>query len=533
MKGVIVVCWLISSGIVSAQVGYLPSSHPKSRTAQRVAEQIYSAGRDNRAMPTILVRRATSAGDVARFIPPATLEVGEKLLDICRTLGRDSLNALAYVLGHEMAHFQVKHSINLGFASSAQLATSRAGMEEEAERTGAFTAFLAGFDVQLAYRPILTKIYQSYRLPVQLPGYPSLAQRLQTAQRTFDALRPLYEVVRAGQLLMLTQQVEGAETAFRYLLQQYPSPELWNNRGVACLIRAIRRQSSEAGVFAYPFELDPIDRLRTGTERTRTEREEENASTGPPGQTTALLQEAVGYFQRALENNQMYTSAAINLACAYSLLENQEAAIGALVNLEQQTHQFPANGYLVKGIAYCKMGASDKARINFEKARQLQAFQGEYNWGVFKQSCGAWSEKLTDWVQDVATKLYPTNRLPYYPETADWSFVEAIDLSTGLYIAGNYPIKVKTTTRDGLIGYRILLPDASLLALETTSAFRGKTRLGIQIGSSYAKLVSTYGQPAYAFALAGNRTSYIYPQRQLIVTVHHNRVSGWQLYRID
>ena len=90
----------------------LSDSHPKHITAQRVFDDLVRAIGDGRTAPKLRLVASGSGGalKVAWYSPKKNrLTIEEKAFDLAAAMGADSLNALAALIGHELAHFYKDH----------------------------------------------------------------------------------------------------------------------------------------------------------------------------------------------------------------------------------------------------------------------------------------------------------------------------------------------------------------------------------------------------------------------------------------
>ena len=154
------------------------SSYKKS-TAQKVFDDLLRARADFRMQtPTLVVSK--KEGHIAAFDPDRIQVVlDEKAYDLCATFGKDSLNAIAALLGHELIHYYEKHDWRRHFArENENLETARRleNMEEglkletQADCLGGFMAFSVGYNTYGIMPELLKKAYKAYDLPENLPG---------------------------------------------------------------------------------------------------------------------------------------------------------------------------------------------------------------------------------------------------------------------------------------------------------------------------------------------------------------------------
>ena len=111
---------ILLAGILLPKSSPCASSLQKERVARAVYKHISTAIRDYRQAPAFnFIPVGDFMSDNAFFNPEnTTINLGEKIYDICASFGADSLNALALVLGHELAHFYKDHEWGLAFGTA-------------------------------------------------------------------------------------------------------------------------------------------------------------------------------------------------------------------------------------------------------------------------------------------------------------------------------------------------------------------------------------------------------------------------------
>jgi hypothetical protein len=112
----------------------------------------------------------------------------------------------------------------------------------------------------------------------------------------------------------------------------FPSRENYNNTGVIKTLQALdlkvlaKEEYDHPKRFIYPLETDNTSRLnQNGTRGSNDDAEQE--------QMTDLLKSAQKDFEKAISLDVNYTTAYVNLACVFDLLDNPEAAIGKIKEL--------------------------------------------------------------------------------------------------------------------------------------------------------------------------------------------------------
>lgn len=525
---------------------FLPRSHPKYQTTQKVFDDLIRASSDGRTRPALylLPRGATSYRRVAWFNPEQnSLILEERTYDLCASLGPDSLDALAALLGHELAHCYKDHGwvseFGNGFADLevGQALQGRMGeanrmveLETEADYFGWFFGYIAGYRTLEIVPQVLQKIYAEYQLGDTIPGYPSLSERQEIARHSAERLHRMVPIFEAGHCLLLVAQYEEAARCFDHIARTFPSRELLNNAGVARALEAIALFPEGQLRFAYPFELDAATRLRGGKKAEEYElaepREERRAR---------LLEEAKELFETARRKDPTYASACTNLACIAELQGEPEDALffaEKAVQLARRSNEGPslADALISRGIARARSDPPDEeaARKDFEEARAG-------NPSLALLNLTALSPKAVGFVPAGGEEKSSGEQIDGLSAQEYDLVLAAPDVVTGLPAASRSQPAIDISARQtapwsGLVidtGYR------TLAFLETRRGYSGQTRQGIRIGSLLAQVVEAYGQPT---ALVPGRQGvyHVYERAQIIFQVGADgKVQGWMIYSME
>jgi tetratricopeptide (TPR) repeat protein len=279
----------------------------------------------------------------ALFAKPVIM-VDTQLYKLCQTFGKDSLNALSVVLSHELAHYYYDHSFctdfafairnkSKEFASTIKLVNKNQKIiyETQADDKGLFYSAIAGYSPFEIQPKILDAIYTFYQLNETNEGYPSKSERKEIAQNALMKSQKLFEVFQEALKAKENNDYPRAITLFEEVNRDFPSRENYSNIGVMKTLKALPLKvlSSEEynypKRFLYPLEVDNSSRLNQNGTRSNDEEKQE--------QMFALLKSAQKDFEKAISLDAKYTSAYINLACVFDLLDNPEAAIGKIKEL--------------------------------------------------------------------------------------------------------------------------------------------------------------------------------------------------------
>ena len=289
----------------------------------------------------IIVKKGKVSIPPAKYISDGqpTIQIDEAFYTICQTFGKDSLNALAIVLSHELTHHFNDHTFcrDYGFANlntvkpnlkktiGSASSNARKDKETEADIKGFFFAAAAGFEPHGLQEKLITKIYKVYNLENIQENYPSLQERIDLAQSADKKASELYIDFKNGLVAIENKQYDVAIKCFESANVKIPFRENLNNIGVANTRKAlILKESSENEKlfphrFLYPIEIENKSRL--SKEITRGDLDDTSE------EMEKLLKDAQKNFEEAIRLDPSFTKGYINLACVLDLLGDPEGAI--------------------------------------------------------------------------------------------------------------------------------------------------------------------------------------------------------------
>ena len=363
---------LLLCGFVSL-ISYGQDS-PEKKQIQAVFDQLVTAYGSARTRPELIVFQSSDKQVMPAKYDPSpkpNIQVDGSLVTIFKAFGKDSLNALAVVLSHELAHYYSDHTFCSDYAfalknqskSLSDLLKSvsreeKISRETEADQKGFFYAAAAGyspFDVQSS---VLNKIYVEYSYPDSLPGYPTKQERISIALTAEDKAKSLYSTFQTGLKWMDEKNYEKAIEAFEEANSYIPFRENYNNMGVARALMALELKDPDYAEkefperFLYPLEIDNQSRLMKELVRGTDYDKEE--------QIELFLKNAKINFEEAIRLDPGYTKSYINLACVFDLLGNHEGAIGKINELPSEMRK-TREALRIRAIAYFHMNRLQEA----------------------------------------------------------------------------------------------------------------------------------------------------------------------------
>lgn len=307
-------------------------------------------GDQSRQFPTLEIRPGANSV-LAYNQRKNVIFVDEKVIQICNEFEENAPDAIAFLLAHEMTHFYQKHKWEeAGFASEflTKKSTFNEHVEDEraADLYGAYVTHLAGYQSIKLISDLFEKVYQTYGLDENLLDYPSLQERQKIAQEVCKKAKELIILFDTANYLNAIGEHLAAATAYEHLLQLVQYKELYNNLGASLVAEAARTMPFGETKFRYPLALDWDIALRNGV-----------------GDRKEILAKAIQYLAKATQMDATHYNSFINLACAY-VLDNQLDAANDLLkkmqNVPQDAEQL-AEVNILLAILRSKEGKSSEA----------------------------------------------------------------------------------------------------------------------------------------------------------------------------
>ena len=303
---------------------------------QKVVSKLYNTNSNfNKKQPTVAFKNTTS--QVASYVPDKNMIVFEtQAYQICQSMGKDSLNALAFLLGHELTHFYQHAHTKVGFISNFlsydKTPNADTRFEKEADVQGAFNAYLAGYDIGDNIGLVLDKIYTGYQLKDKiLTGYPSFEERQNVAKEVQQKVSDLIKVYETANYLAALGQYDFARLCYEHILEVYQNREVYNNLGILSALSAADLTSKDADDLVFPYEMDWNTRLSRKKSRGTT-----TLTEYAQAQRVTLLRRAQTHFETAMQMDNSYAVAPLNRLCILAQLGKTEEALQAYSKLKKR-----------------------------------------------------------------------------------------------------------------------------------------------------------------------------------------------------
>lgn len=323
--------------LLPAQPAEIPSKH---RMCFEVFDRLVTAyARIEPSIPRLQI--VPGHNGKAETTHDGRILIDEGMIEVCRKMGKDSMDAMAFIIGHELAHHYNHHfwasHFGTAFADErwGQMIDSLGSEEEfiqfyetQADDFGLFFAYVAGYQPFGISEKLYRTIYETFELPDKLKGYPSLEERIRIAGMAEERVAKLVPIFKAGKYLYILSAAE--EGKYKELLlgksrecfetlvdRKMVNREIFNNLGVVYLQLALAILDKQEHPYNYPVVFDEDSRII----------KDYGSATGTKGHGWAdveahamqLLSHAIRYLDQATDLDHSYGIGYLNQCIGYYL----------------------------------------------------------------------------------------------------------------------------------------------------------------------------------------------------------------------
>ncbi len=234
----------LSSYVAQTQAfRYLPTTDYRYIATTQLLRKLHKAAGDSLHLPHLAIEKKgvnpPQNAPVAyynAFLEEIVIE--EEILDLCHNFRQDSTAALAFVLGHELAHYHLGHSSSNFCAFHSEnvekIDTLLLQNEILADKIGNFYARLAGYSPCDLGQKLIHQIYQQFSIPAS-PNYLNIENRIALLEQNCHTADTLAHLFMVAKQLSQARQYEPSITLFHHVLAQFPSKEMYFNAAIVCL----------------------------------------------------------------------------------------------------------------------------------------------------------------------------------------------------------------------------------------------------------------------------------------------------------
>jgi len=333
------------------------SENTQVATAHQIFERLKKLANKNPKFlnPKLRVLKNKGRTPWARALRDGNIVLWKSAIEACYQGARskEEIEArLAFVLGHELGHLAKDDYWHLDIAcmfSTKKCKTSRFFTKERmikelrADGEGYAYAALAGYrvDLLLGKKPFLSYWLKQIKPPKNSP-YPPIKERVAVLQKYLQNIQKKLTFFDFGVRLSHFERCDDGEYFLREFQHIFPAREVLNNMGFCYLQRARQKMKSERAYFYWmPLVLDVetlAASLKTPSYFSISFKSLKQAAAS--GQGEGFLKEAMIYFKKAVEADQGYLPAQLNLAVTYLYLGKPHKARSVL---EEAQHLAPDN----------------------------------------------------------------------------------------------------------------------------------------------------------------------------------------------
>lgn len=273
-----------------------------------------------------------------------------KTYELCRKMGSDSLDALAYILSHELAHYIMGHTESHGFIDQVALDEAKAAIdaadvedrrakrkvkailrkfsiqqhEAESDFEAGFISYLAGYNALSVGPRFLEQAYESFSMQTTGGNYQSLQERQEIMRETKARLDTLSGLFEASTYAFMTGDFHQATLGYEAIAKHFVSVDLLHNQALLTIRKYTDKIYASEGNSLIPYELPSVmappaaslvkDLIKFETEEQRTAYYRSIYY-----QHVGIIDEAIEKLDYALIINPQYHAAGLNKAVALYL----------------------------------------------------------------------------------------------------------------------------------------------------------------------------------------------------------------------
>lgn len=479
------------------------------------------------------------------------ITVGYKLVDKCRSFGKDSSNAIAHVLSHELTHYYQNHFWSEQFGSAyadvgwgEQMQQSGKSLnvmrlyETQADEYGMYYAFAAGYRTLYMGDKVLDSIYTWFHLNEQLPGYPSLTERKQIAVEARAQVAKLIPVFETGNMCLTLAQIMGSEqqmmlaktAALQFddiIARKMQTKEMYNNAAVARMLSVLPMFPDSVQDLRFPFMIE------TGSILYRTDRNRSATGETDPilvDMMNTTMEEAFVQLGNAVKLDKQFYPAWLNLAVLHFLRGEFGSATDALQNASRSMGEdHPLIWSVDEMRAIIEHAQNEEAASTqlFASATKKGSPTAEYNFSILTADV------------NIVTQLLNTNRsMTFATDTTEMidnvPVFEMLDKMSpnrnGRFDLQNEQLVIFNDTSATYFSAYVranFKPSFNKLRFITsTDNNAAHTTKGLRKGDAAQKVIQLYGQPG-AILLESRGEVYAYPAQNLFVYLSDDKVTRW------
>ena len=314
------------------------------------------------------------------------IKIGKKFVTLLRNFKKDSCNALAHVLGHELAHVLLQQNdfiknVGSGYASEGfntklkkiQRTLKDSVFERQADEYSTLYAHIAGYKTSQIGEQLLDSIYHDFNLKdSELTKYPTLEDRKKIVRLTSQKMKVLCLLYEHAFYALIHKNFDLSIAMYSAIIQEkFTSREIYNNLALAYTLKGLESLSADEYNNDYPFEFEFETNLKTL---------ERSLDGDDPD---VFLEEAIRLYDLAILKNKSYYKTYLNKAITEVLLKRYDDARISLSYLIKSKDSFLLGKKEILEIIIERMnGSKEEAlkKMNFIALNQTIAQNNVNKW---------------------------------------------------------------------------------------------------------------------------------------------------------
>ncbi len=475
----------------------------------------------------------------------STITFSQKAYYICKSFGNQKEDALAFILGHELAHYYNSHNKLgttcqvYGFSNTSDKKSEFENeifktIESSADIEGVIYAYLAGYNSENIRADVIRKIYEDFKLNDNSPNYPNLQDRLlhiNNAEKELSKLIPSFETAYQ---LFVWGEYDDAINIYEQLINKFPSREMYSN-AAACMIAAVLNDQNnelydELKNYVYPLEID----LRSNLITTRNT---PNYGLNRFSQKSInYIRKAKMFLKKAKSLDPTYIQTYINEAVLMEIT-NDDAFKTALNTIKEladikNSADLEINYNLLLFINYHRNGDIKKAEEIFTKAKKIN----EQNTFIKKNQHllnKGFEKNKNDVGEPVSCEKIKLNGQANQIKDIVKNYSTTKGLTEVSVNEGQYIYLSEANEKTGISEnqLKIVANENKLKTFISISEnYKNTSGKGIKIGDSIKTLIEKYGEANISMP---HRTGFLYCYDKDGVTFFVNakqKVESWTIY---
>lgn len=384
---------LLLIAIISFGQDFLTSDDARYQQIKVVFEKLATASGNSRTSPTLRVEDKNEGKKIIanydKKIYAITTEV--ELYELLqRKYGVRTDDALAIILGHELAHFYQNH------ASGHNCLTHNlsSAQEGEADKLGLYYTFQAGYQTADIASEVLREVYINYELSEnEQCGYPDLKERDSIMQVAITEVRKAVEFYETANFLLMLQEYQKAAILYEYVSKSFPTAELFNNIGVAYARMGTEKMNL---TLQYPLLIEEFTILSI----------QNVDAVNLVGDNNKILEnynKATIAFKQAINLDDKYALGYLNLSCLSHLMQMIDKDFNYIHDRTYCLEKYKSNSgneeyyYLMDAIIHYDEGRIQEAKETIEKAKSINnnASIRANHCIIHKNNCNTFTKGLT------------------------------------------------------------------------------------------------------------------------------------------